>query len=197
MSHEKAVMINLSPEECMRIASGEQKAFFKKIRPNFNEPFKGYILCSKSGTRVFGNDKSFVTDNFSLLKSEKDFERTSGMGKWNGKVIGEFVCKDIYKITDCITHYQVQGWVEKELLDIIGDACSNYSSLYSYLAKKSAFAWYVSDLKLYDKPKAISDFCKPDYKSKCFGIWVWKQGSFLTQPPMSWCYVKDWFYSEN
>lgn len=143
---KNAVMINLSPEECMRIATGEQKALLRKLKPNLNTPFKVYILCSKSETRVFGNDKSFLTDSFKLLKSEKDFERTS-----------------------CDTHYLVQGWIEKALAEIIEDTCSDYSSLYSYLAKKSAYAWYVSDLKFYDKSKSVSDFCKPDYKYNCFG----------------------------
>lgn len=164
MEHNRAVMINLSPEECMRIATGEQEALLRKLKPNLSTPFKVYIFCSKSGTRVFGDDTSIMTDYLKLLKSEKDFERTSGKHKWNGKVIGEFICDDITKITDSVTH---------------------------------SYAWNGLELKFYDKPKAISDFCKPDYKHKCFGTWVWKQGSFLTQAPTNWCYVKDWFYTEK
>lgn len=197
MSHEKAVMINLSPEECMRIATGEQEALLRKLKPNLNTPFKVYIFCSKSGTRVFGNDTSFITDYLKLLKSEKDFERTSGKHKWNGKVIGEFICDDITKITDSVTHFQIQGQTERDLPSILKDTCTDYDYLYFHLNKKSSYVWYGLELKFYDKPKAISDFCKPDYKHKCFGTWVWKQGSFLTQPPKNWCYVKDWFYQNT
>lgn len=189
MSHEKeAVMINLSPEACNRITLGEQIAFLKKTRPNLNPPFKVYVCCGMAGLPTYvTNDK---------LETVSVYEECPDI--INGRVIAEFVCKDIAKITDAVTHYEVQGFVERGLHQILyEDACSNYEQLYRLLSKKSAYAWYVSNLKVYDTPKKVSDFCKPDYKHKGFGTWVWKQGRYLTQPPTNWCYVKDWFYTEK
>lgn len=201
MEHNRAVLVNLSSTDCMNIATGDQRAFLEKSRPNITMPFKVYICCSEFGTPVFGNDKSFVTDSFKLLKIEKDFERTSGMHKWNGKVIGEFICNDVAKLTDRISHISVEGPEERDVNEVLIDICDCRSRLFHFLEfecnKMRGYAWYISKLKFYDKPKEISDFCKPDYKHNGFGNWVWKQGSFLTQAPTNWCYVKDWFYSEE
>lgn len=79
-----------------------------------------------------------------------------------------------------------------------------------YAKGKTLYGWHISDLKIYDKPKELSEFRKPldsvycsRYRDCCeegcvgFGstdyvcndYWNWEKG--LTRPPQSWCYVEE------
>lgn len=61
-----------------------------------------------------------------------------------------------------------------------------------------AIDWHISDLKIYDEPKEISEFRKPDEKisgtSEQNGHTVFYDGyingEVLKKPPQSWCYVE-------
>lgn len=190
MGHERAVMINLSHSDCNHILLGEQIAFLKKTKPILATPFKVYVRCNMEDlpTHVT-NDK---LETVSVYEEHPEII--------NGLVVVEFVCKDIVKVTDTISHYEVQGFGNRSLSEILEKdvyGIFSWNRVNRMLSENGAYAWYVSELKVYDTPKKVNDFCKPDYKHKCFGNWVWKQGAYLTQPPKNWCYVKDWFYSEK
>lgn len=131
------------------------------------------------------------------------------MRKYLGKVIGEFVC-------DKIEEFSV-GSLRSD--DIENLACLSYSEMIDYFYKpkeldgktaKHGYAWHISDLKIYNKPKELSEFKKPldsvhcsyygDYcEEGCVGFggtdyyckdyWDWEKG--LTRPPQSWCYVQE------
>lgn len=85
------------------------------------------------------------------------------------KVIGEFVC-------DKIEHFY-----KPEELD------GNHA--------KFGYAWHISNLKIYDKPKELSEFKKgcndmddPMYGSYCEYC---ENKCYLKRVPQSWCYVEE------
>lgn len=116
-----------------------------------------------------------------------------------GKVIGEFKCHRVY---DIIPHddgfgvnQYVCGWQFDE-----DDACLSFYELKNYLKCKHGNGLHISDLKIYDKPKELSEFfttCKStkncqSWKYDCY--WV-ENGQIeckrrLSRPPQSWCYVE-------
>lgn len=62
----------------------------------------------------------------------------------------------------------------------------------------SGYGWHISDLKIYDRPKMITQFkgmCR--LKNSCFGCPDWNyqmadcNGRTITRPPQSWCYVEE------
>ena len=59
------------------------------------------------------------------------------------------------------------------------------------------YCWHISDLKIYDKPKRITQFkgrCR--LENSCLGCPDWNyqmadcNGRTITRPPQSWCYVE-------
>lgn len=70
---------------------------------------------------------------------------------------------------------------------------------------KTLYGWHISDLKIYDKPRELSEFRKPcnwnydcctckraKYElTKAEAKVFYGCDSELTRPPQSWCYVED------
>ena len=122
------------------------------------------------------------------------------MGKFVGRVIGEFVCDRIYDIKphcdvgDYVNQYEC-GWKYGEDFH-----CLSFSEMKSYLKNKKGYGWHISDLKLYDKPKKLGEFKRwnrTEKNSPCAHT-KWLYGDCkscnecnLTRPPQSWCYVES------
>ena len=133
----KSVLISIRPKWCELIASGEKTVEMRKTRPNIQTPFKCYIYCTK---------RKMVTCS-----------EVNG----NGKVIGEFICD---KLTYVEARIDDNG--EKHL------ANANFMLRKSFLSEKQMFdylynadrktgggwAWHISDLKIYEKPKELIEF---------------------------------------
>lgn len=170
----KAVLMSIQPKWVEKIASGEKTIEVRKTKPKLKTPFKCYIYCTAKGY-----EKVFYVDKF----MHKAFLNVKG----RGKVIGEFVCD------------RIAGEGET----IRGNACLTVEELQDYCNWKDLYFWRISDLKIYDKPKELSEFRKPckmgDYP--CCGICDYAVHGMdgdlidcdtsLTRPPQSWCYVED------
>lgn len=120
-----------------------------------------------------------------------------------GKVIGEFVCDEI-----------TGGfWIAPFSDYLQSQSCLSYDEVCDYANGKPIFAWHISDLKIYDKPKELSEFVMPSKigccnEGKCKGCkWLDMGNGFnieddcfapfdtdeykpLRRPPQSWCYVE-------
>ena len=139
-------------------------------------------------------------------KSKKSFNRIPKeyqplMRPFLGKVIGEFICD---KITMSIVGYKNHEPCYWTLLDNSG---LSKAEIMNYGKWKTLYGWQISELKIYDKPKELSEFKK---QNPCYeqGSWeelgCWESGctfqdlgecdgrcSRLTRPPQSWCYVEE------
>lgn len=115
------------------------------------------------------------------------------MEKFLGKVIGEFICDYIYENMS----YDCEG------------SCVSVSEFQKYANGKPLYGWHISELKIYDKPKELSEFHKKDFE-EAFSNWedLFSIGTpkgcvveyppepkeedyILTRPPQSWCYVEE------
>lgn len=183
----KAVLISIQPKGCELIANGEETIEVRKTKPKLHTPFKCYIYCTKGMTIWTGN--------------VEDYGTLSTIG--NGKVIGEFVCMNI----ECFTTDYRQD--KEQTARIISQSCVNFADLAEYENNAPClYAWHISDLKIYDKPKELTEFyysqesfCEKglcggcpydaiagldgDYGYDC----EWKRP--LTRSPQSWCYVEE------
>ena len=54
---------------------------------------------------------------------------------------------------------------------------------------KNGYAWHISDLKIYDKPKELGEFRKVCLNGKCSDC-IYEECK-ITRPPQSWCYVEE------
>ena len=70
--------------------------------------------------------------------------------------------------------------------------------LLGYLGHYQGYGWHISDLRIYDTPKELSEFqratdpcdsCHAEYTWECTDCKKW--GGDIKRPPQSWCYVDD------
>lgn len=194
----KSVLLSIQPKWCELIARCEKTVEVRKTKPKIETPFKCYIYCTrkydKSGDGYF-------------------------QGKYCGKVIGEFVCDNIFPISVeysdpksrmALKEFPWTCLTDKQIMDYLGNG-------------KRGYSWHISDLVIYDKPKELSEFytvdetavkeCKHRYRTGqpelCTKNNGWIKGGYicaktlafewcekcikkpLKRPPQSWCYVKE------
>lgn len=161
----KAMEWDTIKEKTVEVRKGRPKA------ESWNKVAK--IYCSK--------------DKKSFAKIPKEYQPF--MKSLLGKVIGEFVCDEMYPIK-VFSNCAVQNWI------CFGLARSEISlvDVAKYIgANRTGYGWHISNLTIYDKPKELSEFCKPDIctrgvqKYDCIGCWDCE----IKRPPLSWCYVEE------
>jgi len=181
----KSVLIAIRPQWCEKIASGEKTIEVRKTAPQ-EVPFKAYIYCT-IGNGVKG-----------------DYLVPSGIQC--GKVIGEFICDRIEMVNAKCSDYGIDLFYH----DCLTNGCLTEREIEKYFnipedrdlraMKGNGYVWHISDLKIYDKPKELSEFSRPcSYRGLCFSC---KRASFkkdgnllcntkITRPPQSWMRVED------
>lgn len=152
-------------------------------------------------------------------KSKKSFNRIPKeyqplMRPFLGKVIGEFVCDKI----DEFHEWQLQPYgkfaeYEQENLDnFLKATCLTFAEVCTYRENlpyyKPLYGWHISQLKIYDKPKELSEFFtikQNDFISNCdncpHGNGFDKhsklcdlclgQRRYITRPFQSWGYIAE------
>lgn len=167
----KAVLISIRPQWCQKIASGEKAIEVRKTKPKLETPFKCYIYCTLP---KYPHEDFIATD----------YPRPQFYG--GGKVIGEFTCDRIYEIAP-LNH--APDDVEKQ-------ACLTREEIVNYL-KETGYGWHISDLRIYDTPKELSEFktlCRVDADCCACPYYNYTKmgcdGPVIGHPPQSWCYVE-------
>ena len=171
-------MLSIQPKWCELIASEKKTIEVRKTRPKIDTPFKCYIYMTMKKPYCF----EFVGNGIMEAK--------------NGKVIGEFAC-------DRIDKYNT-SWLDGEdrLLPL---SCLNDEEIMDYMngyLDKMFYAWYISDLKIYDEPKELSEFRKAGFLTEeewLFRLYpnthchyeAWAKRFELIRPPQSWCFVEE------
>ena len=185
----KAVLLSIRPEWCSRIFSGWKTVEIRKTRPvSLKEPFKCYIYCTK-GTKFFcwkAVDHLYFDD-----RSHNLFDRRA-----DGMVVGEFICRKIDTIQRmgidnnfdyCYLSLNEFGNddIAIEIQDIKKSLIPKHElNAYGKSAPK-LFAWHISELKIYDKPREMRAFT--GLLNTRFGV----RPVEAQRPPQSWCYVEE------
>lgn len=120
-----------------------------------------------------------------------------------GKVIGEFICDEIITIKPFTEHYAFGFFSCLYDYDIDDDrileTCLTQEDLKDYGKGKPLYGLHISKLKIYDKPKELSEFRKlgkvyHDIRENEKGYLTFLDGYIegepLTCPPQSWCKVE-------
>lgn len=143
----KSILQSIKPQYCLFIAYGiecpvpipnsNKRYEVRKNMPKLPTPFKSYVYCTKS------DDKGCYPD---------------GSYHWLGKVPFEYVC-DYIKV--------IQALPGRNEYDISADDLKqthlSQKELWEYGKGKPLYLWHISNLKIYDKPKELSEFVKYDF----------------------------------
>lgn len=179
----KAVMISIKPKYVELIANGQKTIEVRKTRPKIDTPFKCYIYCTFPKKPVYtlwlnrGKENRFLAD---------------------GKVIGEFVCDNIYPIKNQGSSFVVANATQGETNVIARQSCLDYDDMIGYFGDKDGYAWHISNLVIYEKPKELSEFIRPcDRFLDCITCKRLVRNDYLscdnkiTRPPQSWQFVEE------
>lgn len=189
----KAILISIQPKWCEIIASGRKTIEVRKTAPKLQTPFKCYIYCTAE--RPYGLHLTFPRGDGTNYLAHK-------------KVIGEFMCDKVDEYICCIMNpcllYEEGVYYDEWGYEAISDEtlkqmCLEDNEINDYGQHNTLYGWHIFDLKIYDKPKELREFRKPDIP--CHAIEEqngnlifydgWTAGRPITRPPQSWCYVEE------
>lgn len=180
----KSVLISIRPKLVEKIANGQKTIEVCKSAPK-EVPFKCYIYCT-IGNGVKG-----------------DYLVPSGIQC--GKVIGEFVCDKVIKTCDWRlrgdTQQCAKRTTDEEAFPEL--ACLTIDEIVEYAGSENreVCGWHISNLKIYDRPKELSEFgqkCDNANEIRCRDCRLLEEWDNccsvmckpLTRAPSNWCYVK-------
>lgn len=146
-----------------------------------------------------------TNDKKSFQQIPKQYQPT--MKAFLGKVVGEFVCDDVYK-----WRYEYDGVDIDE--DTLLETMVEWEDINIYAHGKTLYGWNISNLKIYDESKELGDFIKvsgecvdckqfeaKDLDGYCRkyeehlgyydGFWNCDRCLKISRPPQSWMYIKE------
>lgn len=206
---KKAVLISIRPQWCELIANGKKTIEVRKTRPKLQPPFKVYIYCTKDNKYRLAKyrfEKGFVLKKYT--RNPPFITRYF----FNGKVVGEFVCDDIDRVAvyNGILYCERNSQAKK-----LSQMCMTLDEVATYLGKKNdGYNWHISDLKIYERPKDLSDFIMPskigccnegkcrgckyldrgngyNVEDDCFAPFCTDEYKPIRKAPQSWCYCVE------
>lgn len=181
----KSILISINPEFVEKILNHTKTIEIRKTKPKCEFPCKVYIYCT-------------------MPNKQENRKPHSWEVVWLKRVVAEFTLNKVDTL-----ERDLNDWLPKNRYDVSNDLLKdinlNQNELWNYGQGKILYAWYIDDLKVYDKPKELSEFyietidddccvgcpyhetpigeepCKNCYENR----------KYITIPPQSWCYVKE------
>ena len=209
----KSIMISIKPQWVEKILNGEKTIEIRKTKPKCELPCKVYVYCTK--------DKKHSVAPFRFIdgwKYKEYNDNTSyscgciaNMGETiNGKVVAEFTLNKVDKLYIPYSAKYLYDALNSKTHSILKQSCLDVEEILKYLKDKYyGYAWHIDNLKIYDKPKELSEV----YSAKeCpfkdwgdvdnIGCWescceIWSRGECrfgnlqLQRPPRNYCYVEE------
>lgn len=198
----KSILISIRPEYVEKILNGE-KTF--EIRTTIPKEWKEYLSGKASVKPAPSKQYIYCTNGYMLydirnenyLKVERkctlDYTRKSNKylsgtpPMLNRKVVAEFTLNEIEKFDIPYPAYFYE--VKDKLKHIMDGSCLTLNDLHRYLKNDSGYALHIENLKIYDKPKELSDFTRMIDDSS--GFWHYCHREKVTRPPQSWMFVES------
>lgn len=210
----KSVLISIQPKWVEKIANGEKTIEVRKTTPK-QVPFKCYIYCTSSDV----HSALVVGDGDAKLIHCCNYKSAIPVGGaiGNGKVIGEFVCDKVFLLHPYTYDGGNADLRHRKLIqtfegsskgnEILAATCLTQDEMFDYIgAGNYGYGWHISDLKIYDKPKELSEFYTIDESgSDCCIACVYHETPleempcrtctgerrYLYRAPQSWQYVEE------
>lgn len=189
----KSILLSIKPKYVELIARREKTIEVRKSAPK-EVPFKAYIYCTKvkSQRRYRYYEGAYENSKGEIVYAQQH-------------VIGEFICDEVEEFHEWELSPQGKfaDFERERLENFLTAACLSEEEVVRYRENlpyyKPLYGWHMSNLKIYDKPKELSDFCIPcktnceDCKKPLFYD-CWKEKGkikVVTRPPQSYMFVEE------
>lgn len=161
----KTIMISVKPRYAEQIMNGKKTIEVRKFY--IEPPFKvvNYVTKAKfHGTGIvfcYSDNELYrlpdgqikCGDSIELMVcSPKDYSADNFL---NGKVAFEYV---VNRVDINLIYKDLYNEMYLATIGELEQACLTQKEIREYGKGKPLYAWYISDLKIYDKPKELSDF---------------------------------------
>lgn len=205
-----AVLISIRPEWVNKIISGAKTVEVRKTKPNLKPPFKCYIYCTKGRLALLREiDDPEEPYKFDVWEYA-DFHEGCGLTILGCKVIGEFTCDRVHRLTHvgymgtreapALRAYK-PGSVTEHCPDFdFSASCLTVAQINDYLAGGDGYAWHIADLRLFDVPEDLRKFHRRRRCNSCEESGYESMAcayddncvvpAVITKAPQSWCYVE-------
>ena len=186
----KSIILSCTPTECEKLVNGDMSILVRKKVPNeSNLPIKAYIYETKGATETPWVDE----DGHYIYKGK-------------GQVIGEFVCNEVEEFHEWELSPQGKfaDFERERLENFLTAACLSEEEVVRYRENlpyfKPLYGLHISDLKIYDEPKALSCFYKQCPKNTTCSTCDWLHvdwhtfgecSNTVTRPPQNYIYVEE------
>ena len=171
---------------------------------------KKTIEVRKSALKDLPQDIVFYMskDEKSFAKIPKEFQEK--YRKHFGKIGMRFVCDkvDEYNFHEGLTEFNSMGLPSRIygsyliFVDEYKSMCLSYDEVKDYGKGKMLYGWHISDLKIYDKPRELSEFRKSGFMTEeewLFNLYpnthchydAWAKKFEITRPPQSYMFVEE------
>lgn len=194
----KSILLSVQPQWVEKILNGEKTIEIRKTKPNIELPCKVYIYCTKKKPYLYrvNNDNKFELTNKLTFQDSSCFVRD--YNAQNGKVVAEFT---LNKIENMVKHEKGKdfwNFIDSNYIqNLLKKSCLSMEQIVNYVGdNKDAYAWFIEDLKIYDKPKELSEFkhwvvdCQGwnNKKNKAENVYVFEN---VKKPPQSYMFVES------
>ena len=186
----KSVLISIRPEWCEKIANGKKTIEVRKSAPK-EVPFKAYIYATRpkkfykcGSIRMsdewlwLANGKVEMGDSFKFWANGDKYQGLTG------RIIGEFICDKVYNLVNAfggiVFADENLNQLDPQLFRDM--SCLTDEQTADYLGDKDGYGLHITDLKIYGKPKELSEFFTPMGKRPSY---------MLERPPQSYMFVEE------
>lgn len=213
---KKKVLLSVKLEWCEKIFSGEKTIEVRKSAPKLKPPFEVLVYMTKPKKRLIeiikdGDDIYGDIYHGKMLFIKMD--RPVYDKNWNdvaGKVIGSFVCDRINEVEPDSEYYSYGYDIDD---DRLSETCLTREQLREYGKGKTLYGWRITEPKLFDKPRELSEFgtiCNKVGNEECgecpylrvlgnsspcddwVDIWCGVNNiKPISRPPQSWQYIEE------
>ena len=170
----KHILISIKPQFVAKILNGEKTLEVRKSMPKCELPCKVYIYCTKSqkkllaifkkGDLIWSDDKDEQRFDETIFVKDDYFGVADDRNAWLGKVVSNFTLNVVEEFEVCSDDFR---WLVENT-----KCCLTMNEVLDYCKGQDLYGWYIDDLKIYDKPKDLSEFG-------------------LKKAPQSWQYIKE------
>lgn len=167
---KKAILISIRPEWVKKILNGEKTIEIRKTAPSpkCELPIDVYIYCSHGKRGLYVPtiiEKPFAILDTGFVWLPKDKYVWKAMKPIDGKIVAKFTLKKV-------DEFDIGNPYEESTRALLDEACVTISGARKYaggkrpyyLCRNTLYAWYISDLEVFDNPKKLSEFGRLLYK---------------------------------
>ena len=205
----KTILKTFKPQECEQILSGKQSIFVMKSIPKAELPFRVLMCCSKKKEyrALYINEKTARKEIGTISTwIKRENELLVNIGTINefkayyahGKVVAEFIVNNINEIYYAESSTDVGVCVQTNISILKEKSCLSQDEILSYMGNREIiYAWHITDLKVFDKPRELGEFkgkrkvsyYEMPYDTKTFKII--ERYERLTKAPQNYMYVEE------